>query len=319
MNKTNVVCCANCGKDGGASLKTCMSCMSVKYCNAKCKRNHWSRHNKKCKQRAAELRDEALFKDPPPKEDCPICFLPMPVNLISCMTLPPATISSVPIHDYAMANERLASLNTNQYYSCCGKSICKGCSYSFDQCGNEDRCPFCNSDRGNKTDEESVVEMMKRVEVNDAGAMCQLGFYYYHGREGLHQDREKAIELYARSANLGSSKAHFYLGGVYQEGGDLNMAKFHWEVAAIAGHELARDNLGIMDYNSGKYEQAAKQWKIAASAGHHKAMYNLRVDFEEGALSRESIDSILIAYNNSCAEVRSEARDAAIREYISDE
>jgi hypothetical protein len=48
-------------------------------------------------------------------------------------------------------------------------------------------------------------------------------------------------------------------------------------------------------------------------------MYNLRVDFEEGALSRESIDSILIAYNNSCAEIRSEARDAAIREYISDE
>ena len=31
--------------------------------------------------------DEALFKDPPAKEDCPICFLPMPVNLISCASL----------------------------------------------------------------------------------------------------------------------------------------------------------------------------------------------------------------------------------------
>ena len=196
---------------------------------------------------------------------------------------------------------------------------CGGCEYSFSKSVNDDYCPFCNSDRTGKTNEKSVEEMMKRVEVNDAGATCQLGNCYHHGNLGLQQDRTKATELYVKAANLGSIKAHFYLGGVYQEGGDLNMAKFHWEVAAIAGHELARDNLGIMDYNSGKYEQAAKQWKIAASAGHHKAMYNLRVDFEEGALSRESIDSILIAYNNSCAEVRSEARDAAIREYISDE
>jgi hypothetical protein len=55
------------------------------------------------RRRAAELRDEALFKDPPAKEDCPICFLPMPYQLISCMTLPPATFTSVPIYDYALA------------------------------------------------------------------------------------------------------------------------------------------------------------------------------------------------------------------------
>jgi hypothetical protein len=42
--------------------------MSVKYCNAECQRNHWSTHKKVCKQRAAELRDEALFKDPPPNQ-----------------------------------------------------------------------------------------------------------------------------------------------------------------------------------------------------------------------------------------------------------
>ena len=35
------------------------------------------RNIKGCKQRVAELRDEALlFKDPPPKEDCPICCIP---------------------------------------------------------------------------------------------------------------------------------------------------------------------------------------------------------------------------------------------------
>ena len=50
---------------------------AVKYCDATCQRNHWSKHKKDCKRRAAEIHDEALFKDPPAKEDCPICFLPI--------------------------------------------------------------------------------------------------------------------------------------------------------------------------------------------------------------------------------------------------
>ena len=28
---------------------------------------------KKCDRRAAELYDKALFKEPPPREECPIC------------------------------------------------------------------------------------------------------------------------------------------------------------------------------------------------------------------------------------------------------
>ena len=73
------VCCADCGEAGGASLKVCKACMSVKYCNDACQMNHWLKHKKLCKLRAAELRDKALFKGPPAKDDCPICFLPMPI------------------------------------------------------------------------------------------------------------------------------------------------------------------------------------------------------------------------------------------------
>ena len=70
-----------------------------RYCSAACQKNHWPIHKKECKLRAAELRDEALFKDPQDKEECPICFLPMPTLLISCVTLPPATRLSVPIYN----------------------------------------------------------------------------------------------------------------------------------------------------------------------------------------------------------------------------
>ena len=180
---TTTHCCADCGVEGGISLKACKSCMLVKYCNANCQRNHWPKHKTTCKERAAELHDEALFKDPPAMEDCPICFLPMPSLLVCSVSLPPATISSVPIYDFATANAALAQLDTEQYYECPTERMI--------------------------TDKERVKEMMKRVEANDAGAMSFMGSYYYHGSVSLLQDQKKAMELWKQAGALGSSHAHF--------------------------------------------------------------------------------------------------------------
>jgi hypothetical protein len=306
-------CCAECGVVGGSSLKVCKPCMSVKYCNAACQRKHWATHKKLCKQRAAELHDEALFNDPPPKEECPICFLPMPNNLINCASLPPATRLSVPINDFASANEELADKVMDVYYPCCGKRVCGGCIHSSIKTFLKNaKCPFCNSGTGN--DQVSLERTKKRVEANDPNSMCLLAQDYYHGGKGLQQDRTKAMELYVRAADLGSRGANHNLAHIYREGGDLKKAKFHCEAAAMAGHVDARFNLGIMELESGNMERAIKHWTIAASAGEYKAMHNLRGFFiEKGWISGESIDSILIAYNNSCAEMRSEARDAYIR------
>ena len=63
-------------------------------------------------------------------------------------------------------------------------------------------------------------------------------------------------------------------------------------------------------------QRAMKHWIIAASAGEFDAMHTLIKAFERGITSRESINSTLIAYNNSCAEMRSKARDAYIRVII---
>ena len=312
------VCCADCGgEEGGGviSLKACKSCKLVKYCNVNCQKNHWPKHKKECKLHAAKLCDEALFKDPPAKEDCPICFLPMPAKLICCMSLSPATITSVPIYDFVEANEELANMSTETYYSCCGKSICEGCVFSFHKSGNIGICAFCKG-VNDKTDEERVDELMKRVEANDAGAIYLLGNNCYQGQLGLNQDRGKALELWTRAAKLGSSQAHCNLGYEYREGGDSKKSKFHYEAAAMAGNEVARCNLGSMEAQSENMGRAVKHWVIAASGGHYKAMKNFLIAFNHGMVSRESINSTLTAYNNSCAEMRSEARDAAIRVFI---
>ena len=314
MNEIDVVCCSDCGgvAGEGASLKACKSCWLVKYCNVNCQKNHWPKHKKECKERAAEIHDEALFKDPPPKEDCPICFLPMPERLLSCMTLPPATISSVPIADYAKANEVLAGKAAETNYECCGKTICGGCVYSFRESGNNEKCPFCKANRKGITAEEAVEQLMKLVEVNDAGAMCVLADDYYHGQLGLLQDRDKAMELWTRAAKLGSSKAHYQLGCTYDAEGNSKKEKFHYEAAAMAGDEAARNNLGTMEAQSGNMGRAVKHWAIAASAGHHQALHNLLLAFRTGIVNRDTIDSTLAAYNNSCVEMRCEVRDAAI-------
>jgi TPR repeat protein len=204
-------------------------------------------------------------------------------------------------------------MTTETYYACCGKSLCVGCFTSFCKSGNDWKCPFCNSDQDNKTDEERVEEMMKRVEVNDAGAIMFLASAHCHGKLGLLRDRERAMEFWKQAAELGSSKAHLELGIIYDAEGNSKNAKFHYEAAAMAGNELARCQLAIMEGISGNLERALKHLTIAACAGEPQAMHGMIELFTQGAVSKELIDSTLAAYNNSCAEMRSEARDAYLR------
>jgi len=234
-------------------------------------------------------------------------------KLVCCVSLPPATITSVPIWDFAEANEELAHMEMEEYFSCCGKGICEGCVNSFRKSGNIEKCPFCNSERGGKTDEEQLEELRKRMAANDPGAIFLLANYYYYGWAGLQQDQTKAIKLYIKAADLGSSMAHCNLGKVYYEGGDLTKAKFHYEAAAMAGLDVARLNIGSTESSSGNMDRAVKHWTIAASAGNYEAMHAVQVLFEEGIVSRDAIESTLAAYNNSCVEMRSEAREAYIR------
>ena len=68
--------CANCGKEGNSDeMNTCNKCKEVKYCNAACKKKHRTKHKKACERKVAELHEEQLFREPPPREECTICML----------------------------------------------------------------------------------------------------------------------------------------------------------------------------------------------------------------------------------------------------
>jgi len=95
---------------------------------------------------------------------------------------------------------------------------------------------------------------MKRVEANNAASFYLLANSYHDGVGGLEQDRAKAMEIYVKAADLGSSQAHYRLGNIYYDGGDSKKAKFYFEAAAMAGDEVARINLGIVETRSGNVE-----------------------------------------------------------------
>ena len=159
--------CACCGTEG-SDMNICNKCKAAKYCNAACKKRHRSKHKKKCERRVAELYDERLFnKQPPPPEDCPICFLPLP------------------------------SLDTgSKYKTCCGKSICSGCIHAVRLRDNGvGLCPFCRTPAPD-SEKELVKRTKKRVEAGDATAMFNLGCFYDEGMYGLPRDYAKAMELW---------------------------------------------------------------------------------------------------------------------------
>ena len=172
--------CENCGKGEGCDLKKCSACKMVQYCSVGCQKALRPQHKRECKKRAAELHDEALFKQPPLNEECPICFLTLP------------------------------SLHTgSKYKSCCGKIVCSGCIRAVQMVDGDAKCPFCRVPTP-VSDEEIIARLEKRVEVDDANAIHNLGCCYNDG-DCIPQDQAKALEHWHRSivSLLQSSIAYF--------------------------------------------------------------------------------------------------------------
>ena len=281
--------CAACGK-GGDDLKTCNGCKLVKYCDATCQKAHHPMHKKECKKRAAELRDEALFKEPPPRGECPICMLPLPPY-----------------------NEALT------YKSCCGKELCKGCSHAANAVDDRMLCPYCRTPAP-ESDGEYIERLKKRVAAGDAAAMRNLGCFYRDGEYGLRRNTAKAMKLFLRAGELGYAEAHYNIGYAYYQGPGVerNMKKslYYFELAAMGGDVFARHNLGCLEVEAGNVDRAMKHFLISAGAGDDESLKVIRQAFFDGDdVTKEDFEKALRAHQASKDEMKSEQREAAARFY----
>jgi len=260
----------------------------VKYCNRECQIAHRPQHKKECRKRAAELHDEELFKQPPPDEDCPICMM------------------------------RLPTLGLGKtYLACCGKSICNGCVHAFRRRitkRKDDVCPFCRIPMPT-SDEETIKRYEKRIEMNDAQAIHNMGVYYSKGLYGFPQDYDKALELYNKAVQLGCSTAHNNIGNAYHRGSgvEINMkkAQHHYELAAMGGVAQARHNLGIIEGLTGNRDRALRHLMIAISSGYDESLKKVKFMYEKGYATKDYYKKALESYQAYLDEIKSEQRDKA--------
>ena len=291
--------CANCGKEGANN--TCNKCNMTKYCNAACKKRHRHKHKKVCEEhlkRAAELREEELkrtvdlhdielFKQPPPWDDCPICFLLLPGGLTS----------------------------GRRYKSCCGKTICSGCVHAVKENGGLRLCPFCRSPAPS-TDEEIIRQLMKRVDAGDADATQIVAGYYSLERCGLPKDQTNALELWHRAGELGSASSYHNISKAYFLGSngvekDVKKAVHYTELAAMRGDAISRNNLGLLEQDVGNVERAIKHFMIAIRGGYGDSLKSIQKLYLNGHTTKDVYAQALLAYQSYLGEIRSYQRDQA--------
>ena len=280
--------CASCGiaEIDDVKLVPCDGCDHVRYCSDDCQRDHKSRHEEDCKKRAAELRDELLFKQPESSlfGDCPICCLPVPLD-------PKKFIRA----------------------ACCSKYICIGCDMAHQREDQDARrvqkCPFCRESLP-ATYEKCDEQTMKRVDANDPVALSHQGSDEYN-KGNYHS----AFELFTKAAELGNAWAHYNLALLYQKGKGVEKDKgkeiHHLEEAAIGGHPVARYSLGCHENDNFNGMIAIKHWIIAATQGDDKSIKMLMEVFKQGFLEKEVLATALRAHKAAVDATKSPQREEA--------
>ena len=250
-------------------------------------------HDEECKSRADELHDRELFTQPDETHlgECPLCFLPLPIDPLKFWFKP-----------------------------CCSRIICSGCLYAYTKSGGNFisninellkafSCPFCR-EPVSSGDEETHKRNMKRIKANDPAAMNYMGEKCY--REG---DNEGALEWFTKAAELGNIDAHYNIGVMYEKGigveKDMEKAVYHYEKAAIGGSPHARHNLACYEGRNGNMERAVKHWIIAANLGYEVSMQALWLKFKDGNITKEDLEVTLRTHQAAIDATKSEQRDAA--------
>ena len=253
----------------------------------KCQKEHRPQHKKECKKRAAELRDEILFKQPESSYlgDCPICCLPLPIDLTKSVV-----------------------------NACCCKQICGGCSLANKKRQYEEKlqykCPFCRKVLP-KTEEELNEQWLKRIEANDPIAIRQMGTTKWN--EG---DYRGAFEYFTKAAALGDVGAHYQLLCLHRNGHgverDEKRELHHLTEAAIGGHPTARYYLARVEERNGQQDRAVRHYIIAAKLGSDESLGSVKSLYRAGHVSKDDFAAALRGHQAATDATKSPQREEAV-------
>ena len=251
--------------------------------------DHREQHSEECKRWSDKLlHDKRLFTQPDRNHrgECPICFLPMPLDATKSTFMP-----------------------------CCGQRICTGCGTAHVMSNVHDlvkaiRCVFCRTSPLDKV--EYKKRKMERIEANDPAVLCHMGSEgYYKG------DYDKALKYFTIAADFGDAEAQFKLGKMYMVGEgveiDEEKAVYHYEKTAIGGHAGARYALAFVEAKNGNTERAVKHWIIAANLGCEYSMKRLLPMYKDGCITKEDYGATLRTHQAAIDATKSAQRDEAER------
>jgi len=226
--------------------------------------------------------------------ECSICMIPLPLDESQCSSM-----------------------------QCCMNIICNGCAVASQladkKAGRVVTCAFCREPTPKNDmsrDRKIIAQVQKRVEAGDALAHYQLGHFRVKGQHGLPKNAAKGIELWKMAAKLGSVHAHYSLADKYRDGDwgvkkDTEKILYHYEVAAIGGHFLARHNLGVFEGKEERVDRALRHWMISAKMGYEDSLKNILKLHKMGCATKDDYAQALLGYQKATEEMRSEERGEA--------
>jgi tetratricopeptide (TPR) repeat protein len=283
--------CASCGIAAvdDVKMKACSGgCDLVKYCSDNCQENNRDHHEQECKERKAELRDKQLFEQPGSSYylgECPICFLPLSLDITKSRLMP-----------------------------CCSQFICIGCDYANlkreYEGGLQHRCSFCREPIP-RSQKEADRYSKKRGKKN-----CPVALNHMAKERFSKGDNGKGLEYLTKAADLGYANAHMCLATLYEYGAngvekDKTKFLYHYEEAAIGGEPNARFHLAKIEEKNGRFERAAKHYIIAANLGYDLALQGVKDLFVKGIVRREDYAAALRACQTAVDETKSAERKIA--------
>lgn len=234
-----------------------------------------------------ELRDVELFGPPEEREECPICFVPMPLDIDECTLLP-----------------------------CCGKLVCDACFMAAGVATSKFTCAFCRSKPAMEWDATNQ-QLRSRIESGDAWAMYALGNSYSSGDEGVQMNHIAAMKLWLQAADSGHIEAlcsiankHFQDGFEVKitEDQALKVATAAAKNGSLEGHHLVG---GLECKVNDDFDKALKHFVRAATGGYVPSFKTLRNMRDKGGLPRDVFDDIEEQHKEALTRGRSEERDAA--------